>query len=296
MSIWDFAQQEEGRAPDWDMIARIIGLSTALLRSGTRQIFGAGLVVRDGVLHPVMLAQFAKIVPDDFRPQIEQFGSAGDLYDIVANALGARPEWMNAFYVYRCAPPIMLQQPGDPITNPLPGTIGCGVKWAKKFGFMTAGHVAAPVNTTVADQNGPLGVVVYSNDPAGHGSAIEDDVAVVELPQGHAPVPAYAGPGNGQPGEWVDVELRANKRSAQLMGYNYYLYLPPYNGTCGDVYFTSQQVTVPGDSGAPVTKRNGTAIGHVLGASPGFATYIQDVNYQLGRIGAQAPFAGIKLA
>jgi hypothetical protein len=295
MSIWDFAQQYESREPDSDMIARIISVSTGLLRSETQKIFGAGLFYYEGALRPVLLAQFSKIIPGEFRHEFEPFGQALDLHDLVGRVLGTLPGWIEEFHVCRCPPPVMLQQPGDPIAKPLPGTIGCGVKWANKLGFLTAGHVGTPVNTALADQNGALGVVVYSNDPAGHGSVIEDDVAVVELPQGHAPVPGYAGPGNGQPGERVFVKVRGGTANADIMGYNYYLYCPPHNGTCGDVYFTTQQVTVPGDSGTPVTKQNGTAIGHVIGASPGFATYIQDVKYQLGRIGAHAAFTGIQL-
>jgi hypothetical protein len=64
------------------------------------------------------------------------------------------------------------------------------------------------------------------------------------------------------------------------MGLSGFLAMPSYGGTCGDTYFTTTQITNPGDSGGPVLLGS-DIIGHVVGASPGVTSYVQDISYQI---------------
>ena len=78
--------------------------------------------------------------------------------------------------------------------------------------------------------------------------------------------------------------------SAIIMGQMQWLWMPSSNCTCGHVYMTTAHVTAKGDSGAPCLK-SGDLIGHVIGASKGMATYIQEIDYQLQEIRNQTGFS-----
>ncbi len=196
----------------------------------------------------------------------------------VTNALRALPEWVSLIDVLPITPPERQVSPGGPITGPSLGTIGTQVTWNSGRGFVTAGHVAPAVYATVLEGSTQVGVVAWTNDPTGHGTAVEPDVAVIELNDGITltnPIAraAIAGPASM-------ITILSSQTSGMIMGMSQFLFMPKQNATCGDTYLTTGQITAGGDFGGPVML--GTdVIGHVVGASPGVTTFIQDVNYQL---------------
>jgi hypothetical protein len=143
-----------------------------------------------------------------------------------------------------------------------------------------------------------LGNAIYSNDPAGHGKA-EADVAVIEtLPalsrQNVVSQSAIAGP-NAAVSILRGTTPGKPATRATMIGMNKWFHFPKVQATCGDVYMTSMAVTTGGDSGAPVLDSVGFLVGHVIGATAGFSSYIQDVHYQLREVAAQAGLSGIIL-
>ena len=119
--------------------------------------------------------------------------------------------------------------------QPQSRTIGCEVRWGQKAGFITAGHVGNPLHANLFDNNGALGTVVYTNNPTGHGSAIEDDVAVVEYAAHVGPMNPRYGAGVARGGDSVTVLIR-RQVSATIMGYGHHIWMPSQNATVGDMY------------------------------------------------------------
>jgi hypothetical protein len=196
----------------------------------------------------------------------------------VADALRGRPEWTSLIDVLSIKPPERQVSPGGPITGPSVGTIGTQVTWNSGRGFVTAGHVAPSVHATVVEGHTHIGAVAWSNDPTGHGTAIEPDLAVIELLHGVTLTNPIARAATAGPA--ATINILSSKVSGIIMGMSQFLFMPRQNATCGDTYFTTGQITLGGDSGGPVML--GTdVIGHVVGASPGVTTFIQDVHYQL---------------
>jgi hypothetical protein len=107
---------------------------------------------------------------------------------------------------------------------------------------------------------------------------VEPDLAVTELLTGFSmttPLSSavHAGPAN-------QITVLSTSNTGTIMGLSQFLYMQSPNATCGDTYFTTTEITQPGDSGGPVLLGN-NLIGHVVGASPKVTSYVQDVAYQL---------------
>jgi hypothetical protein len=62
---------------------------------------------------------------------------------------------------------------------------------------------------------------------------------------------------------------------------------PETPGLWGDSFETFGTISAEGDSGAPVTLAGtDSLVGHLVGASGTFCSYIQDIDYQLMATGA----------
>ena len=212
--------------------------------------------------------------------------------DILTSLLGSQLSWLSEVRLMGVPPLEPQLSPGDMISAGLRGTVGSGVRWSKKVGFLTAGHVA-PLNTPVFQGNSAVGTAVYSNDPAGQGLKVADDVALIELTCSFQQ--SISGLGKARAGDQVTIQVPGTPTPAQIQGYATYFNSPKANGTYGELYLTYGQVTQPGHSGAAVLNSAGDLIGHVVGASPGVFSYIQDINYQLTIIDSQPGFSGITL-
>jgi len=302
MSLLEFARSY----PDGnDLAARTFVVGDALLRppsmesralnfseqTGWSALCGVGLVLEGRNLRPVLLS--TGIAPGDKVP----FDKEPTLVSVVNKALGPdrAQGWLSDAVVYGVTPPTFHVAVGDVITAPNSGTVGSNVSWKSFSGFLTAGHVANPVSAAVADPSGTLGKIAYSNDPAGHGKVVEADVAVVELAPGVTCGRQIPNTATGNPNDAVVVRGQLGSVNANIMGKLAWVFFPTYNATCGDTYFTTAQASQPGDSGAPVLSNGGELLGHVVGASVGFCTYIQDIHYQLSFIGASTAFTGIRV-
>jgi hypothetical protein len=179
------------------------------------------------------------------------------------------------------------------------GTIGCRVTFRGQRGLLTAGHVAPLLGTTVTDSAkatiGTIGATQSLTASApGYPSA---DVAVMTLAQDYddsgglshdqksgrvairEDVTAY-GAVSGSHDGWI-VAI-ATQFAGPL----------PSSGDWGHVYITSQAVSQPGDSGAPVFIKNTQAVvAQVVGGDMphrGYSGYtlVQDLEYQLKALDA----------
>jgi hypothetical protein len=278
MSLWTFARtagSEDLREADLASV-----LATALREFGGRidlgLTLGAGLVWHRERLRIVALAdaKWAGLQPGIPIP----LNQSSVVSSWVADALKGMPEWARLIDVMAIYPPERQIAPGGSITGPSVGTIGTQVRWNSGSGFLTAGHVAPSVRASVYDGSACIGSVAWSNDPAGHGTAVEPDVAVIELQTGVSfsnPIVSAATAAAA-----ASVTILSSGNSGVIMGLSQFLFMPSQNATCGDTYFTTSQITTGGDSGGPVM--SGTkVIGHVVGASPGVTSFVQDIDYQL---------------
>jgi hypothetical protein len=107
---------------------------------------------------------------------------------------------------------------------------------------------------------------------------VEPDVAIVELLPGISMTGAIANAATAGPA--ANVTVLSTGQVGVIMGLSQFLYMPAQNATCGDTYFTTSEISSPGDSGGPVLSGQ-DLIGHVVGASPNVTSFIQDVAYQL---------------
>src|SRR5689334_13402642 len=105
--------------------------------SGFGIILGAGLIHHEERLRPMVVAAATK-----------EFGAARldalpNVREIVRAALQTTdpPDWFSDIVAFSIPPPQPQLAPGDQITNPNIGTVGCRVTWNGGSGFLTAGHV-----------------------------------------------------------------------------------------------------------------------------------------------------------
>jgi hypothetical protein len=277
MSLWDFARLAGSEGLQEADFASV--LASALRRFGPGAWAlapGAGLMWRNNKLRIVVLVDAKR---SELEPGITiPVSQSTSMLSLTTAALGRQPEWISLIDVFAIHPPERQAAPGGQITGPSVGTIGTQVGWSGGSGFLTAGHVAPAVGAAVYDGSNCIGSVVWSNDPAGHGGAIEPDVAVIEL----QPNVTISNPIRGKAiaGPAAAISVLSSGTTGMIMGLTQFLYMQTQNATCGDTYFTTGQITTGGDSGGPVM--SGTdVIGHVVGASPGITSFVQDVDYQL---------------
>jgi hypothetical protein len=280
MSLWDFARAAGVESLEIaDRASRLAQAIPAFREGASLELFpGAGLV---GLADGLALFLFADAKRTGLTPgSIQGFDEVPAAVEIVTAALGGRPEWASGIRVLGNTTPEPQIASGDAIVATNPGTAGVAVTWNSGSGFLTAGHVAPYLFTDVTDATGKIGSVAWTNDPAGHGALIEPDVAVVELLPGIS-MSSVAGKAVAGPAAAVTVPFTgASGLVMGMSGFVYMSYPSGAHGTCGDTYFTTSQITNPGDSGGPVMLGR-DVIGHVIGASPGMTSYIQAIDYQM---------------
>jgi hypothetical protein len=284
---------------------RALRLSHALLSASPEllensPILGVGLMVAPvgemlRTLHVVVAVDSDRepaIAPAQtvFLTQLESaFGVVFDLFETA-------PNWLREVRAFGLAEPEFHLHPGDRVQASLGGSVGCSLSWTGGVGFALAGHVAPTVGSVVYQRGNPVGTVVWANNPTGHGVSVEADFSVAEFQPGTLFNSPYSAYGQGRPYDTVQL-VRANGppfRSARLMGMCVSMALPACNSTLGDTYMTLGQFSSGGDSGAPVIGPSGQLIGHVIGASPGITTFIQDLSFQIGAASAALGNLGVR--
>lgn len=216
------------------------------------------------------------------------------LSEALASATPARdpPAWFDEVRLLILPPPSAHAAPGDAVFQASAGTLGFGVGWGARSGFLTAGHVAAagggPVRENAPPMNPTVGNVLVSRDPAGQGTMPGADVAVIATGgarPGRARIPVTA-----EPSAPLSIRARGgltDRVRATVRAYVQFYHSAAIGGTWGDCYMTVSGVTLPGDSGAPVASAAGDPVGTVVAGTPGLFDLVQDVGFQLRATGLQ---------
>jgi hypothetical protein len=283
---------------------RALQLNNALLSASPEHleksaILGVGLLVAPG---PEMLSTLNVAVAVDARrePAIRPaqtvfLARLESLFNFVTGLLGHEPGWLRNVQAFGIFEAELHLQPADRVQATLGGSAGCSLSWSGGTGFALAGHVAPTVGAVVSQRGNPVGTVVWANNPTGHGASAEADFAVAELLPKAAFHSPYSTRVKGRPYDSVQL-VKANGPpfpSSRLMGMFVSMALPAHNSTLGDTYATLAQISSAGDSGAPVILSSGELLGHVIGASPGITTFIQDLSYQIGAASAALNNLGV---
>lgn len=295
MSLWDFAGPEN--LDDADNAAVLsTGLLAAVRGDATPLTPGAGLIWHQNSLSAVILANAKFLnIPAGGVMGWAELPSDNPIRQRVTQALGGERPWFQKVRVRSVTPPGLQLSPGGAITKPAGGTAGCQVTWSGKKGFLTAGHVAPNKGSDVHDASGKVGTVVWANNPAGHGTSIEPDVAVVECTSSVTVNPTVSQSVKAGPAATITV-TKSGKRDS-VKGFALFIYLDLGNqvtATVGDTYYSDNEITVSGDSGGPVML-GADLIGHVVGSSPGVCTYIQAVDYQIQEAATRGGLTGLRL-
>ena len=165
MNLATFAGPE-----NFEVAAHAALLSDAVLNGhGHGIVVGAGVAIAMGKrLRPILLAN------RKFGSRKEGWHDIAALEDVagvVNQSFGDNlPEWWRSIAVLCLDPPEPQFAPGDRVTRPNIGTIGCRVVWGASSGFLTAGHVAPTVGSNVLSGLTSVGTVVFSSNPAGFGT------------------------------------------------------------------------------------------------------------------------------
>jgi hypothetical protein len=300
MTLWDFARLA---GPESLLAAdRAATLATALLTDATDNELaltpGAGLIFYRSRLAPVILANTASLKNVDPGGvfSLMELPREHPIRQRVTRVMGEDRGWFSEVLLRAVTPPTGQLAPGDDITSPALGKIGCQLSWSTGQGFMTAGHVAPTKGQDVEDGSGKvIGEVVWANDPVGHGTSIEPDVSVVEYKNRATLSSTIAKSAKAAPGSTATVTSSGNSKT--IMGFVHWVYLDLGNNTSatlGEAYFTDGVISSKGDSGGAVTQ-SGDLIGHIVGASAGVGSYVQSIDYQLKEAAARGGFTSLGL-
>lgn len=152
-------------------------------------------------------------------------------------------------------------------------------------GILTAGHVAGSMNAAAWWKGAPIGSVSFTEDPSvGPPTAALGDVAVITLSVALTGVgPSIQMKGQVQPGDDLECHTYHGVAVAPVLaGLAPWVASPNLSGLWGAIYFTMGSFSQPGDSGAPVLLAGTDVIvGHVVGGSGAYTSYVQAIDYQL---------------
>jgi hypothetical protein len=180
-------------------------------------------------------------------------------------------------------------RPGDRVVQGARfGTVGCRVTSEDgRPAVLTAGHVVTGVGALVR-ASGAIGTVTYCSDPARvPPAAAVADVAVI-VPNGPRPLP----PGGLQVSRaapaaagdlFTSYGVISGPQPMECAAFIDPLHVRSMAGRWASVYMTTEGLTEPGDSGGMVLSPEGDLVGHVVGGSGHFVSWIQDANYQLAQ-------------
>lgn len=175
------------------------------------------------------------------------------------------------------------------------GTLGALVTTNQgRLGILTAGHVANIKNMN-AHSNGTLvGSVVLTMSPLTSAPGLPSaDVALIEVDSASiasatefsttfAPPVSISGSVSARAGQRLVMYSPRGRRAEGILAIAAWISSPRLVGMWEEIYMTLAPISIQGDSGAPVLLEGTSSIvGHVVGGSPGFTTYIQAIDPQL---------------
>jgi hypothetical protein len=288
MGIFAFA---EGFDNGETQAGRALAL-TANLREMSRDdpsfplIFGFGLVtapIREMVNNlKLVVAIDARLAPIN-PAQLVPLQDMEDIYQSLAGLFPTPPDWLGEVSALGMNEIALQLAPGDRVQATLGGAVGCSLSWLGGSGFAMSGHVASVAGAAVMQQTTRVGTVRWANNPTGNGQNPAADFSIVELAPNANFQPTYSSHVQARPYDTVHLVRSGGGTlpTSMIIGMMVSMALPTHNSTVGDVYLTAGQFTISGDSGAPLINNQSEVIGHVIGASPGFTTIVQDLAYQL---------------
>jgi hypothetical protein len=254
------------------------------------KVFGAAVVRTDEKELPVLLVNSG--LPGDELP----VGKLLSAEDLTRGRAGIEAELgvpiPGAVQLLPVPEPQPCFAPSEQVRAPVKrGTLGARVETADgDDAILTAGHVAA-TGTTVDDEDGDPGDVVFSVDPGQvPAHTVTADVAVITADcwaSHSSSVVNVAGTVELKGGQ--DVTMHGDVSGTQtgtVMGRSPFIYVPTMSGQWLDCYFTTAGISADGDSGAPVLA-DGTddLIGHLVGASGAATSYVEAIDAQLRAAG-----------
>jgi hypothetical protein len=156
-------------------------------------------------------------------------------------------------------------------------------------GFLTAWHAAPTTGVIVRDGLGTAVGTVLRTLHRGVGARViaTADVAFVEV---------KAGVSSGQPGlpiqsvapqDQIVLQVPRGPLTSWIRGLSPSFAVSPTDQPWGEVGITATAISVSGDSGAPATA-NGHVVAHLVGGARHDYSVVQDVEYQLAAIDADA--------
>ena len=265
-------------------------LETLALRPRPRPpvVLGAGVAFTDAGPRPYLLAlEDAAETPSG---ELVSIFEEPVILQRVISALGGEKPPADTL-VLPIPPPKPQFTPGEVVNAAgSQGTLGARVTLSDgRDAILTAGHVA-DAGTVVSDAQNRLGDTVISISPTrAQPKAIVADVAVV-VP--HLPVAfGLTNPvgGIGEPEGGSSVTMTGGTSGvchARVRGALRYAWDPDTPGQWGEAFETFGAFSAKGDSGAPVVLSDtDRLVGHLVGVSGTFCSYIQDIDYQLQATG-----------
>lgn len=251
-------------------------------------IFGAGVCYLKGKgLVPLLLISKDKT---SLRAGFHNIREDPNVFSEVKRAVGGNSDWVHDIFIRVLPPPEIQAQVGDRIASASFGTAGAGVTWQNGSGFLTAGHVAPQGgNVTLRGKNWggrtKIGTTRYCGYRVGTPNSPMADVSVVETTSGQQYQSSFSGTAKAQANQSVAIHGPISGTTATIMGYCTFVHWPNTNATYGNCYFTTNHATRRGHSGSAVsTVNNGDVVGMVVGGTPNFTTYIQEMDYVLSSV------------
>lgn len=282
--------------PEYELLARRIALTHISLldfQSVENQLLKT--ITGSGALAPDQgkIIQVLQVSSDKTRlePGLHNIEADPNILELVQSAIGQGVDWVREIFLHVLSPPQPQLHSGDRITAAQFGTAGPYVKWDIGEGFLTAGHVAPDKSSVMSrgknwPRNTQIGTTRYCGYRVATGSSPMADVSVVELVSGVSFTQTFSGFVHGSPSQAIHVHSPPQGgANATIMGYLTFLHMPATNATYGNCYMTTQHVTAAGHSGSAVSDASGNSVlGIVVGGSPAFTTYIQDIDYLIKSI------------
>jgi hypothetical protein len=252
-------------------------------------IYGAGVIVLDGVEHPAIFCneQLAPLTPKPLEELIDNPALSRVVREILS---GDTPNGTVALGLKAPSPHF---GPGKSVEcGGRRGTLGAIVKTtAGATGLLTAGHVGGPLGAVAHCEGSAIGTVTYSDDPAFKPpNTVSADVAVITVNPsaiGSLSLPTQiTGIAKVGPSDRVESHCVTGCNTTGILGKAPWIFIPQMAGLWADVYLTHSPISVAGDSGAPVfLQGTNKIVGHVVGGAPGMLTFVQEIDCQLSACG-----------
>lgn len=236
-------------------------------------IYGVGVIAVERGLRPVLFVHRSLTGKEPRLLQEVEIASA-----VVRAGLTYRSEPEDI--VVGIPPPRLTFCPGDTVASAKTGTLGSRVTDTTGApSILTAGHVAGNEGSiAVAPGAGVIGEVTYSRYPevVARGQSTQD-VALIRLrnPQDGCER-RFDSVSDGSLYDEVSIVGSGPRGSSFLSQEVMLMAIPGQPGALTDLWLTAEAISLDGDSGAAVHKKDTTElVGHIVGLVEGYASMVQ---------------------